>query len=322
MSSGHRRRTGVASGAERAVVEAFGGAFPGRVRAYYVSGSRADGSAVRTSDIDLTVVFETTTTPDEERRAAVLSERLGSESSVELDIEVTDEERVFRNAPPWLVLGSRHIAGEDVRDRMRLTPIEEWTRDRMHTSYWRLVTLFERRLPITPPVAAPDPDEPYLGYLRRTVRLLDGNDARSTRDLIRHAGWMATALVAFRAGEYVSTKRECHTAYGQLIGDEWSGLLGDIYDGCRGEWDCLLPQGSEDKRRLRSVCERVLDFENHFLRSYVEFVGSELRSPGDRRAHALRVLNRLPLSYPALSAALRSGAASKAAGNRDYSNGR
>jgi predicted nucleotidyltransferase len=288
--------TDVSSDAERVVVEAFDGAFPGRVRAYYVSGSQANGSAVRTSDLDLTVIFQETTDPDEERRAAGLSERLSSESAIELDIDLTDEGRVSRNAPPWLVLGSRRVAGEDIRDRMRLMPIEEWARDRMHTSYWRLATLFGRAGIVTPPVEYPDVADPYRGYLRRTVRLADGSRAPSSRDLIRHVGWAATAIIALRAGEYVPSKRECHVVYRRVIGDEWSGLLAEIYDLCRGEWKYLVPDGEMDRRRLRGICERVLAFENHFLRLYIDFLREELRGSPEVRRTALQALERAPLS--------------------------
>jgi predicted nucleotidyltransferase len=41
----------------RATVAAFEATFPGRVRGYYVQGSRADGSGLSTSDLDLCIVF-------------------------------------------------------------------------------------------------------------------------------------------------------------------------------------------------------------------------------------------------------------------------
>ena len=41
----------------RQVIGVFEAAFPGRVRAYYMDGSFADGTGLATSDVDLTVVF-------------------------------------------------------------------------------------------------------------------------------------------------------------------------------------------------------------------------------------------------------------------------
>lgn len=39
------------------VIRAFETAFSGRVRAYYLTGSHADGAAVATSDLDVSVHF-------------------------------------------------------------------------------------------------------------------------------------------------------------------------------------------------------------------------------------------------------------------------
>lgn len=51
----------------RGVIGSFETAFAGRIRSCYVEGSYADGSAVATSDIDLTVAFRDRFAGDAER---------------------------------------------------------------------------------------------------------------------------------------------------------------------------------------------------------------------------------------------------------------
>ncbi len=87
--------------------------------------------------------------------------------------------------------------------------------------------------------------------------------------------WAATALVALQAGRYVTSKRECHSIYQATIKDEWSPLLADIYNLCRGTWRYLIPEAPEDLQRLRAICERTLAFENHFLSIYWAWLSSQ-----------------------------------------------
>ena len=142
------------------------------------------------------------------------------------------------------------------------------------------------------PLGYPDPRGEFYGYDCRAVRLPDGGEARSTRNLIRTTGWAATALVAHRAGRYVARKRDCHAIYRETIGDEWGDLLADIYTQCRAEWNYLIPDDAADRRRLRAICERTLAFENHFLAIYRRYLLAELRGADDvNTRHALWLLN-------------------------------
>lgn len=267
-----------------AIVGLFEAAIPGRLRSVYVEGSCADESAVATSDVDLIVLFKDRFRDEEEREAAQKVARYCVQlSALELDFDVLDEAQAMGGAYPMLKLGSRLLYGEDVRERVPLMPIEEWTRQRMHAAFWLMVNLFERPRVARYPLAYPDPTDEFFGYLRRTVRLADGTEAPTTRDLIRVTGWAATALVALKARRYVVRKRECYATYREEIGGEWANLLERIYDTCRREWNYLVPGAEEARQRLRSLCRSTLGFENHFLKEYQSFLVAELRS-GDERA--------------------------------------
>jgi hypothetical protein len=292
----------------RGVIDRFEAAFPGRVRGYYVEGSRADGSGLASSDLDLTIVFKGGPADEATRqRAARLAEACTALGAVELDVVVEDEARLAAGVPPMFALGSRLLYGEDIRDRVPLLPIEAWSRDRLHAAYWLLVTVFGRRTVVAPPLACPDPASAFHGYANRPVRLADGTAVASTRNLIRVTGWIATARLAREAGRYVARKRDCHALYRRWIGDEWAPLLEEIYLTCRGAWDCRIPADEAERRRLRAICARTLAFENDFLRRYKEFLLAELRTADTPdRAHALRLLARIPYLDEEIAAAVRS----------------
>jgi hypothetical protein len=148
----------------------------------------------------------------------------------------------------------------------------------MHSSLWRTVHLCHRPAIIRYPLTYPDPQDEFYGYATRLIRLPDGQEVPCTRDLIRLVGWSATAIIAFKAGKYVASKSECHKLYRACFNDEWSRLLQDIYELCRGKWNYLIPEKQADRSILRNICERTLGFENHFLQIYKQFVLSELSS--------------------------------------------
>ncbi len=279
-----------------AVISAFERAFPGRLRACYTLGSYADASAIVTSDLDLTLIFAGAFVSHDERDAARrLASACAEQTKIELDIEIEDEETLSYGAGPNLKLASAHIYGLDIRDQLPLVSLAEWTRDRMHSSWWRIARLFARPAVITPPLEYPEPAQPFLGYTRRTVRLSKGRMVPSTRDLIRLTGWAATALLALQCGIYVPSKRVAHTLYHEHIGDPWDTLIADIYDLCRTRWSYLIPDAQEDRARLRGLCECTLLFERHFLARYNPYLIAELQSGGEGALKACEVMRRVPV---------------------------
>lgn len=131
--------------AAHAVVRNVTAAFPGRVRAIYAEGSAADGTSVARSDLDLTIVFRDQFADDaEQNRVNALVEGLSAGREVELDLEVVAEDALGEGVTPQLKLGSRLFWGEDTREAMRLLPIDEWTRRRMHAAYWLAINVFHR----------------------------------------------------------------------------------------------------------------------------------------------------------------------------------
>lgn len=290
----------------RVVVEAFERAFPNRIRGYYLHGSQAEGDGVPTSDLDLVILFcDRLGSPDEHKRADRLRDQCAANSLIELDIELADEASLRAGMDPTLKLASRLIYGEDVREQYPLVALDAWARDRLHSSYWRIIMLFGRPLPVVTPLTYPDSSDAFYGYTRRKTRLPGGGEAPGTRDLIRSVGWAATALLALRAGVYVARKRDCHVLYRRHIGDEWSDLLEAIYTRCRGAWRYLIPDDAAAQAELRAICGRTLGFERHFLAIYHDYLLEQLRDGDEAGCQQARcVLGQVPWQDERIAAAL------------------
>ncbi len=280
----------------RDVIGIFERAFPERIRGYYIEGSYADVSSVATSDIDMIVVFKSHFSDDEEKRQVQqVNEACRLLSSVEFDAEIIDEERLKRGIWPTFKMGSMLIYGEDIRASLPLVSLEEWTRDRMHSSYWRVVKLFHRPAVVVCPLYYPDPDDTFFGYIKRTVRLPNETEVPSTKDLMRMVGWAATAMIAYKAKKYVARKRDCYLLYREYADDAYGAqLLADIYAQCRGKWGYLIPEDAEERDALRDICARTLAFENYFLSVYKNFLLSELFGANEEgKKHALWMLGEI-----------------------------
>lgn len=270
---------------------------PGRLCAVYVLGSYADASAVSTSDLDLELIFTDRLHEGEYARIQAFLAKYASSTNGELDIGLFDEDTLRAGVSPTLKLGGRLLWGTDLCQTLDLVPLAAWTRDRMHSSYWRLFGLFSRPLPLTVSLDYPDPADEFYGYAKRLTHLPDGQLAPGTRDLMRAVGWMATALVAYQTGQYVATKRACAAMYREYIGDEWSSLLDDMAEWVRGAWQYRIPTNPDDRARLRAICARALGFENHFLTLYRGYALFELRGKDTAgRQMAIKTLCRVPLA--------------------------
>jgi hypothetical protein len=287
----------------------FESTFAGRVRGYYVIGGYGDASSVATSDLDLDIVFKGVFEGEDERQhARELYSALQAQTAVELDLDFSDEEDLRDGLSPNLKLAGQCVYGEDICDQYPLLPLVVWTRDRMHSSYYRLGSLFGRTAPVRAPLAYPNPAGEFFGYDLRPVRLDNGSLAPSTRDLIRATGWAATALLAWRAGRYVARKSECHRMYQEFIGDEWAPLLRAIYEQCRQRWSYHNPIDSADRQLLRQLCSRTLDFENAFLVAYKAYLLSELLgADAEGRRCAGETLARMPFDDAEVLHALACG---------------
>ena len=274
------------------MVQQYELAFPDRVRSYYLLGSYADGCPVVGSDIDAYVLFkETFLSPKEVIQAKQLASVCVKKSILRLDGNVIDEQTlpnyqsIMRVA---LKQNSILLYGEDTRATMPLPSRAAYTRD-ITDGVIEFLLRLHRSETVTYPITYPDPNGPLYGYDNMTQLSYDvaalyypPDKAKATyyaiRELVECACRMASALLAFKTGSFVGTKRGSVETYKSEIHDEWSPFLTAMFEKGKMQWMYGLPEHEEERAELRELCEQMLAFENHYLLHYRTYLLSLLSS--------------------------------------------
>ncbi|WP_147476350.1 hypothetical protein [Corallococcus sp. AB032C] len=287
--------------------------FPGRLQACYLLGSHATSEAVGESDIDLTLVFKGRFQPGERRRFEHFRRHVSPLSPLSLDANAVEEEQLLEEGAVNLKKTSLLLMGEDLRERIPLMPLDAWIRYCMHRPYVFMERARARAEgePLRFPLIYPDPRGELYGYDHREVLDAQGQSHRGFKELVTLACRLATAEVAVKAGGYTYSKREAIEAHRELVNDAWTPLYEQIY-AARKRWGYRVPEAAADVAHLRSLCEGMLEAENHFLGLYKGFLLEELRRgavkdrvlaaqrlgeiayPGDEVPAALRALAQAP----------------------------
>jgi hypothetical protein len=180
---------------------------------------------------------------------------------------------------------------------MSLPGREEYTRDATEIALKFLLWLRQVEN-LTYPLAYPDPDGAFFGYDQLQFLSSDRAKARQgIRLLVESACRVGTALLAFKTDCSVSTKRESVQTYRELINDEWASFLEAMFEKGKLRWGYNLPEQIEERAELRMLCERMLPFENHYLRAHHAYLLAQLGSNNEAaRQFALQGLKQL--MYP------------------------
>jgi hypothetical protein len=257
--------------------------------------------------LDLTIVFrDQFVTAAERERAQRLVATCKRSYTLELDMTLAEEAQLRQHAGPIFKLGAHLLYGQDTRDAMPLIPITQWARQRIHAAYWLMINVLHRPQPVQAPLTFPQPSALFYGYTARTMRLADGSEIPTTRNLVRVTGWIATARIACEAGQYIIRKRDCAPGYRRAIGDEWTELLEQIDQRCRIDWHYRVPLSWAEQQELRTLLEHTLAFENNFLTRYRRFLLGELGAEeSSARYDALSLLGRTFFADPEIIEAVR-----------------
>jgi hypothetical protein len=276
----------------RGYVGVFETALPGSVRAYYLTGSYAEGTAASTSDIDVVIAFRDGAAPaaDGVRQALWLEKYCNLLSPIPVGAGRYPEAQLLefghrgRSWPAYDGIGRRvslklagHLLyGEDLRDRIPVPPVEWWARAcwaELGVGALRNMGQLRSRRDLTLardvwldfPLRYPDPGGDCFGYdgIRRPTRA--GGVRNTTRGLVRAILRAANAMVAWKGRRCVANKGEVARAYGEVIGGAWAGLVAALDQTCRVELGYLVPEDGAARRRLRGVLAEALALENHFL---------------------------------------------------------
>lgn len=217
-STGSRDADAVA----QAAVAAISQALPTRVRCVVVIGSRADGSASPSSDLDLVVWLRGSATPgeiqvaEEAARAAVA----GREGPV-FDLTIAGEsDETWEKSDAAKC--SKVVAGEDVRAALPAVPDVDDAYI-AETIDWSLRMQRETVRPTGPlslPLTAPDPADSMLGYVIHTQ---DG--IPTTRPWVNLVGTIAKFRIEMATRTQVASKTYALTQYGSFVGDDWTSFL-------------------------------------------------------------------------------------------------
>jgi len=254
------------------IVQRYEAQFPGRIRACYLTGSYAEGSAVEWSDIDVYVLFKDAFVSEgETAQAEQLARSCASLTPVRLDLHAGSEQSQD-GLPGFLRAAIKQtsvlLSGEDTREFMSLPGREEYTRDATEIALKFLLWLHQGEN-VTYPLTYPDPDGAFFGYDQ--FQFVSSDQARARpgiRLLVESACRIGTALLAFKTDRCVSTKRESVQTYREVINDEWASFLEALCEKGKVCWSYNLPEQIEERAELRMLCERMLLFENHYLRAH------------------------------------------------------
>ena len=289
------------------IVERYEAQFPGRIRACYLTGSYAEGNAVEWSDIDVYVLFKDAFVSEGE---AAQAEQLGLSCApltpLRLDLHAGSEQSQdslpsFYSLPGFLRAAIKQTSvllyGEDTREHMSLPGREEYMRDATEIALKFLLWLRQVEN-LTYPLAYPDPDGAFFGYDQLQFLSSDRASARQgIRLLVESACRVGTALLAFKTDCSVSTKRESVQTYRELINDEWASFLEAMFEKGKLRWGYNLPEQIEERAELRMLCERMLPFENHYLRAHRAYLLAQLGS-NNEAARQCAVQGLKQLMYP------------------------
>ncbi len=266
--------------------------FPARVRAYYLVGSYADDGYTAASDIDLVPIFKDALQPGEEERYRQIVRSMDLLSPVRLGFGLRDEARSFRDGGVGIKIGSVLLYGEDVRDRIPLTPLEDYLRQSISTSLDLL--RYQRGNPprLAIPLAYPDPADPYFGYLKEQT--FAGVARPSSAALFTHLMFLASTLATLKTGQYNASKTYSWRFYQAQVGDSWSPFLAETYLRLKQQWGYAIPPSPEEQAQLTALCRQTLAFENHFLNLAREFLLERISSPAEpTRAWATQEIQKL-----------------------------
>jgi len=251
------------------IVRAYEDGLPGLALAYYVTGSWADGTAVGLSDIDFGILFESTPDDQEVRERGIeIWSSLASPIHLDVVMRAIDTLPSRPSEIVSLKMASQLMYGIDVRDRLPWPSLDAYLRDVTERAYSFVGRVLRGIEDVTPPLDYPAPGEEFYGYDRKRVPWYPAGVERGLKELVSAATRIATAVVALRTGRFVGSKGQSVQIYREAIGGEWADFLELLYQKGKLEWEYQIPTDPTDREILRSLAERMLGFEQHFLALY------------------------------------------------------
>jgi hypothetical protein len=268
-----------------AFTDLIGAAFPARIRSVYLLSSRADGSAILTSDVDFAIVFQDQIDDAERPLIKKILNALQGISPVMLDTLVTSEAEVHRGITPTLQ-HYRLLSGPDILRDLPLRPKPE-----LMLYFAGLVIHFIQAIrgqsgPLHFPLAYPGPVTGYCGYEKFGTRTGEGEYRPGLNLLVTLVLAIASYRLADLADVFTRAKSATVPNYEKHLPDDfWRPMIVELHRLARTRLGGKLPTEASDRDRLYHWCPRVLDLENEFLGSLIMSIESWLpiEEPSYRR---------------------------------------
>jgi len=274
--------------------------FPDRIRAYYLHGSYLKGSAVAGSDLDVMIIFKGRFRKPELKKARAVFDECQNISPVYLGLTIHEESSILRLGYPSLKGEMRLLHGDDIR--AQAPEMHEGFRHLLVHQYFMSASIARRQPRLTMPLDYPDPDDEFRGYAGN----FNPRDPNQMAPLINCTVQAAKGMVKSR--NYVDDldvdKALCIRLYREMFDDDWANYLDELNRVCREQWSLRIPDAPEERARLTALCERALDFENHAMTFYKDFLLEEMRAE-DRDSPWLTALELLRRGFPKMALRFR-----------------
>jgi len=254
--------------------------FPNRIRAYYLVGSYADGGYTSTSDIDVVPLFKGMMQEGEEivyRQAVEFMDRL---SPVHLGFGLRNENESFREGGVGIKIGSVLLYGEDVRDQIPLTPLEQYRQSLISTSMELIRYQRGEAEQLLFPLDYPNAQDEFYGYLQESD--IQGTMGASTASIFTHLMFLASSIATLKTGQYNASKSFSWKFYQDQVGDAWGTFLEEWYFQGKKQWEYGVPVSSAERDHLKQMCQKVLAFENEFWGIAKDFILKRLDSKDEK----------------------------------------
>jgi hypothetical protein len=125
------------------------------------------------------------------------------------------------------------------------------------------------------PVTTPKPESEFGGYDVYVRHLPDGTyqpGHGGLRWLVGLVLWLAAFRLAYKHGVYTATKKETIQKYSELINDEWTDLVQEIFEYGKLKWLYVVPTSPAERAKLVELCQRLPAYENQFLEDAQDFL--------------------------------------------------
>ena len=281
------------------VIAGFEASFPRQVRSYYLLGSYAEGSAVPLlSDIDLFIIFKSRCAGSLAEAAQQLAQTWAARSPVRLDVTIRGEaelDRLHSVLQHSLKSGSRVLHGEDLRPRLPEIPLQAFRWAVWDGALHFVLNILRGVERWDLPLDYPQPEGAFFGYDRiRVPEWYPAEFQQGTKELVATVSRLCSALLADQAEVQAAGKSEAFRLYSDRIVGEWAPFVDDIFNECKLRWHYRVPTDEDDRRRLRALCARTLEFENFALeRCQGYFSGLAKAGSASQQAEAAARLRRL-----------------------------